>query len=274
MDKPRSRLQPPVKEELPRLAKGMLAEELRSATREIRCCILQPPNFNGIERFTYSLGGRSRVEVAVTVSAVNDAPIANADGYRVGTGKSATVSSDAGVIANDVDVDGDVLTASLVGDVSNGTLQFESDGSFTYQPDSEFVGADSFTYKISDGTVESAEATVTIDVVSRPVSVHLAAIDANGAAVTAVTADSPLVVRATVQDLRSSIDADLGVGAAYLDIAYDVADVEPIQSPNMPLGLDLRFGSEYQNGLSGEVLPEGTYQRHWRVSIRVCSVGR
>ncbi len=215
------------------------------------------PNFNGIERFTYSLGGSSSVEVAVTVAPVNDAPSANSDSYRVRAGKAVTVSERTGVIANDVDVDRDLLTATLVSDVSNGTLQFEVDGSFTYQPADTFVGSDSFTYKISDGTVDSGEATVTINVVPRPVSVHLEAIDANGVAVSAVIADAPLVVRATVQDLRASLDADLGIGAAYLDIAYDVADVEPIPSPNMPLGLEARFGSAYQNGLSGEVLPQG-----------------
>jgi len=69
-----------------------------------------------------------------------------------------------GVLANDSDVDGNPLMASLVSGPSGGTLALASDGTFLYKPNAGFVGADSFTYRTSDGTLVSAPATVTIQV--------------------------------------------------------------------------------------------------------------
>ena len=56
-----------------------------------------------------------------------------------------------GVLANDTDADGDVLAASLLTDVSHGTLTLNADGSFTYTPDADFFGTDTFDYTVSDG---------------------------------------------------------------------------------------------------------------------------
>ena len=67
----------------------------------------------------------------------------------------------AGVLGNDTDVDGDALTAVLVSGPANGTLTLNADGSFTYTPDANYNGTDSFTYKASDGTADSNVATVT-----------------------------------------------------------------------------------------------------------------
>jgi VCBS repeat-containing protein len=67
-----------------------------------------------------------------------------------------------GVLLNDTDPEGDPLTALLVSDVSNGTLTLNADGSFSYTPDADFTGTDSFTYKANDGELDSDPATVTI----------------------------------------------------------------------------------------------------------------
>ncbi len=66
--------------------------------------------------------------------------------------------------SNDIDPDGDSLSTILVTDVSNGVLVLNNDGSFTYTPDDNFNGVDSFSYKINDGTVDSNTATVTLNV--------------------------------------------------------------------------------------------------------------
>ena len=57
-----------------------------------------------------------------------------------------------GVLGNDTDADGDPLTAVLVSGPAHGTLTLNADGSFTYTPDANYNGPDSFTYKASDGT--------------------------------------------------------------------------------------------------------------------------
>ena len=59
------------------------------------------------------------------------------------------------MLGNDSDVDGDALTAVLVSGPANGTLTLNADGSFTYTPDANFNGTDSFTYKANDGTADS-----------------------------------------------------------------------------------------------------------------------
>jgi hypothetical protein len=75
-------------------------------------------------------------------------------------------------------VDGDALTAHVVASPSHGTLSFNSDGSFDYTPAHTFYGADTFTYKTNDGTLDSDAATVTVDV-TRPWSTDETT-DANG----------------------------------------------------------------------------------------------
>ena len=52
----------------------------------------------------------------------------------------------------------------LVDSPSNGTLSLNTNGSFTYMPNNGFTGIDTFTYKASDGDLESNVATVTITV--------------------------------------------------------------------------------------------------------------
>jgi hypothetical protein len=68
------------------------------------------------------------------------------------------------------DVDGDPLTYSPVSDVSNGMLTFNPDGTFSYDPDLNFNGMDSFTFKANDGLLDSNVATfeITVNPVNDP----------------------------------------------------------------------------------------------------------
>jgi VCBS repeat-containing protein len=126
------------------------------------------PNFVGEDSFTFTANDGTvdsdMAVVDITVTPVNDAPVAVEDAYNVDEDTVLTVLVADGVLDNDSDVDGDPLTAVLVGDVSNGTLVLDDDGSFVYTPDENYFGSDSFTYKASDGTLESDTVTVTITV--------------------------------------------------------------------------------------------------------------
>src|SRR6185312_2244664 len=58
----------------------------------------------------------------------------------------------------------DVLTTAVATGPANGALSHNTDGSFTYTPNQNFYGTDSFTYTVNDGTTTGAAATVTVKV--------------------------------------------------------------------------------------------------------------
>jgi hypothetical protein len=126
-------------------------------------------NFNGVETFTYTVsdgnGTSDTATVTITVNPTPDVPVAGADAFATDEDTALVVAAP-GVIDNDYDDDGDVLTVAptpVVGP-SNGTLTLAIDGAFTYTPNTGFVGVDSFTYQVDDSTGLTANATVTITV--------------------------------------------------------------------------------------------------------------
>lgn len=91
-------------------------------------------------------------------------PTGLADAYFVDEDGSLSISADEGVLANDSDAEGDSLWAVLIASPENGTLTLNSDGSFTYAPDADFYGTDTFTYAASDDYSQSSAIAVTITV--------------------------------------------------------------------------------------------------------------
>jgi len=121
-------------------------------------------NFCGNDSFDYTLTGGGSATVDVTVACLNDAPVANADSYGVNEDSTLTALVAQGVLANDTDAEADDLLATITANVQHGNLNFNADGSFTYTPDADFCGADSFSYRASDGLADSNVATATITV--------------------------------------------------------------------------------------------------------------
>ena len=90
-------------------------------------------------------------------------PDVNPDAYEIVEDGVLQVTTSQGVLANDTDPDGAGLSASLQDDVTHGILEFNADGSFTYAPEENYFGADSFTYNANDGqltTLATVELTV------------------------------------------------------------------------------------------------------------------
>jgi PKD repeat protein/flagellar hook assembly protein FlgD len=69
-----------------------------------------------------------------------------------------------GVLENDSDADGDDLAVVIEIEPKHGTVEQAADGSFTYTPERDFAGDDSFTYRANDGTATSDPATVSVTV--------------------------------------------------------------------------------------------------------------
>ncbi len=210
--------------------------------------------FSGVDTFTYvandGLADSNLATVTITVNAVNNAPIAVDDVYAAAVNTTLNVDAANGVLSNDIDQDGDALTAELVTGPANGTLDLASDGSFVYVPSADFVGADTFTYHASDGTDISEPATVTIDVTGETggslVRVRLEAINELGNVITTIAPGSPFTLRAFVQDVTP---AQAGVFAAYLDVMYD----------SQLVGVDgqISYGESYPNQQSGNTTVAG-----------------
>ncbi|MGH9281038.1 MAG: Ig-like domain-containing protein [Acidimicrobiales bacterium] len=96
-------------------------------------------------------------------------PHAAADRY--GTNRDMELAVPApGVLINDSDSDGDVLTATVVSGPAHGALSLGADGSFTYTPSSGYTGADSFTYSACDpgGLCSTAPVALTVHTVCAP----------------------------------------------------------------------------------------------------------
>ena len=120
------------------------------------------PNFHGSDTFTYTVtdgnGGISTATVSVLVDPINDDPVAVDDLESIPEDTPVTID----VIANDIDIDGDLLAIVAVTSASNGTLINNGDGTISYSPNANYNGTDTFTYTISDGNGGFSIGTVTI----------------------------------------------------------------------------------------------------------------
>ena len=102
--------------------------------------------------------------VAITVSPVDDLPVASADLYAATEDTVLNVPALTGVLANDTGLGDGGLTLSVVGPVTGGAVVLNNDGSFSFTPTANFNGAASFTYQVQDGDGDVSSALVTINV--------------------------------------------------------------------------------------------------------------
>jgi hypothetical protein len=141
-------------------------------------------NFFGSDVFSYTvndneMGTSNIAEVNALVNPVNDAPVAINDPttqlpYTLAEGESLIRDAANGVLANDMDLENDALSASLVSGPSSASFfNLGADGSFNYTHDGSETTTDSFTYRTGDGNLESniATANITISSVNDPPTV-------------------------------------------------------------------------------------------------------
>jgi cysteine-rich repeat protein len=122
------------------------------------------PGTSGVASFSYTISDGTlgdEATVAVTVTAVNDAPVAVADSATTAEDTPLVLAA-AALTANDLDIEGDPLTVTAVGAPSHGTVALVG-ATVTFTPEADHAGAASFTYTVSDGA-RSDEATVAVTV--------------------------------------------------------------------------------------------------------------
>jgi len=122
-------------------------------------------NANGSDTFTFRVYDGAlyseAATVTITVNPINDAPVA--DDQDVETDEETPL--DGTVTATDVE--GDSLTYSGTGDTPYGAVVVNTDGTFTYTPDADFAGEDSFTFTVSDGFLtDTGVVTITVNPVN------------------------------------------------------------------------------------------------------------
>ena len=117
-----------------------------------------------VVRATDSAGAYSAQSLAITVTDADEAPAAAANSYRADAGTTLVVGRADGLLANDADPANRPLTARLAAGPEHGLLALAADGSFSYTPAAGFSGVDSFSYRAGNGSLDSADATVSIAV--------------------------------------------------------------------------------------------------------------
>jgi len=132
-------------------------------------------NYTGTDSFTYTVtdddGGTATATVTVTVNPVNDAPTADAQSVTANEDDAKTIT----LAGSDADGDGlttfEITSAPTKGTLGatgavtcTGTAPKNCSADVTYTPEGDYNGSDSFEFRVNDGTVNSAEAALSITV--------------------------------------------------------------------------------------------------------------
>ena len=161
-------------------------------------------NFSGTDAFTYEVCDNSapvqceQATVMLTILPINDQPVATDENLT--TNEEMIVSGD---LADNVsDLEGDALTFAVVGGTApiseEGTLSFNSNGSYTFTPAPDFSGTVTFDYSVCDNGTPARCATATVTIIVNPVN------------------DSPNVTEAVV-----ILDEDSELNGSLVDNASD-----------------------------------------------------
>jgi PKD repeat protein len=178
-----------------------------------------------------------------TITDNDNIPVANNDFYTTAEDTVLNIVA-SGVLTNDVDIDLDPLTAVLDAGPTNGAVNLNLDGSFTYTPTANFNGTDSFTYHANDGFNNSNIADVTITVT--PVNDPLMAVDDT----ITTNEDTPVTIPVMAND--TDVDGDANVVTVTLP-AIGTALINPdntiVYTPNAEASGTDNFSYTLSDGL-------------------------
>ena len=209
-------------------------------------------NYNGADSFTFKANDgtvdSNTATVSITISAVNNAPVASDQSVTTPEDTSVEITLSA------TDVDGDSLTYSIVGDPSHGTVTL-SGNTATYTPATNYNGADSFTFKANDGTVDSNTATVSITVSAvnnAPVAFGVS--DASGAAGSTVSV--PL-------EIANVSNGPIQTIMLYMDYNKSVISLESVNTSPLTAGWIFELGDNNHSitlttSNQNKAIPNGT----------------
>ncbi len=185
-------------------------------------------NFNGVASITYTVNDNTGAVsnagmIAVTVSSVNDAPVAVNDSGSTGINTATTIN----VVTNDTDADGTINIASVDMDPTTvgiqtslstvqGTWSVDNTGIVTFMPALNFTGLASISYTVNDsGGAASTIATITINVAG-----NITPVAVNDSPIT--NEDTPVTFSLTANDT----DADGTIDVTTVDLDPSTTGVQ------------------------------------------------
>lgn len=172
---------------------------------------------SGLQQFDIRLSDAAGNFRTQSVSLIVGDPLpSEEDEYTIDEDSALEVDAESGVLSNDGDESTSSMTATLVSGPSHGTLEFNSDGSFTYTPNDDFNGEDGFVYRATSNGSASLDTVVTITVIAvndAPISIADQYATSIGTAIT-VTAANGVLKNDTDVD-NSSLTAVLDDGPSH-----------------------------------------------------------
>ena len=129
-----------------------------------------PKNDNfagGPDPFTYTASDNEStpgISQNTTVTIIVDTPPHAIPTFTTAEDTQLSVPAATGLLFHDFDDENDLMHASLAQQAAHGIVSVSDNGAFTYTPNADFVGTDTFTYKASDGIVDSPATTITVNV--------------------------------------------------------------------------------------------------------------
>jgi len=181
------------------------------------------PDWNGMDTFSYSAYDQTTLigtaQVNIRVFPVGEVPVAYDQMVYTGANQEVDITLEA------YDPDSYPLNWSIVSGPSNGNLEYlEGDlPDLTYNPNANWSGTDSFTFKVSDGNHDSNEATITITVSNVPLAV-------DDAYSTIINAPLSILVESGVLDNDITIDGAILTAELVDDASHGTLTLDPVGS--------------------------------------------
>ncbi len=170
------------------------------------------PNFNGLDSITYwvcdDFNNCAAAKVYITVTAVNDIPMANSDTLRITEDDPISLIE---VLANDTDADGDSLNVTILTVPSKGTVLVVTDSIIAYTPMPDSNGIDVIAYKVCDTKDSCSVGIVFIEIT--PVN------------------DRPDAVKDSITIQEDSINVRIPILANDLDVDGDMITLDTVYPP-------------------------------------------
>ncbi len=222
-------------------------------------------NFSGSDAFAFrvsdSSGASNTYTMAMTVTPVNDAPVANSAGTVTAMG----VPVSGRLVATDIE--GDPLTYYLSAVPSHGMVQITSDGRYTYVPTANYRGPDSFSFVANDGAADSGSGliSITVDAADTAAPTLVSASPADGATGVALDANLVLTFNEAMQRGTGNLvlktmggtvveTFNIATNTANLTLSGKLLTVNPTANLTANTGHVLEFATGVLKDLSGNPL--------------------